>query len=239
MPHLFLFLLALLFLPIHANAQNSGAGCAKHKDFRSRVVFNVNIGTTRYDNRRNSRYLTHKGRESLKSWRRTNEKNVWVSGTDDDAWHTQGLTRGAVKMRTHTNLVGKPYDKYGIYFCPYVRQIVVDIDYASEIYVANEHKQGSCLYNEILAHEERHHDTNVTVVKTLAKRMEADMPKIINMMEGQYISRSHIDKSFDKLKQSVSDALDIYLEEISLRRDEFNAHVDTPEEYKRLSEVCQ
>ncbi|MFK7840612.1 MAG: hypothetical protein AB8B83_09830 [Bdellovibrionales bacterium] len=251
--YFFLLIFLLSGIPVTSFAQESAGqntksrnqkpqkmhGCAKKKNFRSLVDFEVIVKPTRYDHRRTSEYLTNQGRERLKEWRTKHEHNVWVSGSDASDWHTQGVNRGSVSLRTNADLVAKPYDKYGIYYCPYVRRVTVKILYQSEIFIAKEIQKGSCDYRETLAHEEEHHDVNVTVVNTIAKRMEADMPKLIRMMEGRYLSKGQVDQGFEKLKQGISDALKIYLEEISLRRDEFNSLVDTPEEYKRLSTVCR
>ncbi|NCT40714.1 MAG: hypothetical protein GW778_03515 [Alphaproteobacteria bacterium] len=231
MPYLIILSAIIIFIPLSASAQQQKAtGCASHKNFRSQILFDIQIAPTIYNHRMNRKSLTIEGRQRIKNWRKQHENNAWVSGTDDSNWHTQGVTRGGVSMTTNTDLIAKPYDKYGIYYCPYVKKILVTIKYGSEIFIAKDHKKGTCEYNEILAHEERHHETNVTVVETLAMRMEADMPRLIAMMENRYVQKGSVQDEFEKLKQSMSDALDIYLEEITIRKKEFNALVDTPQE---------
>jgi len=128
-------------------------------------------------------------------------------------------TRGQFSIRT---LNGKA--------CVQIKNIEVMLWTKPAIIIASNFKKGTCEYNEILAHEERHHETNVTVVETLAMRMEADMPRLIAMMENRYVQKGSVQDEFEKLKQSMSDALDIYLEEITIRKKEFNALVDTPQE---------
>ena len=90
-----------------------------------------------------------------------------------------------------------------------------------------------------MEHELKHHDTNVIVFETLAKRMEADMPKFIAFMEESYIPKSKVQKSFQDLKAGLQDALKVYMKEITDRKDEFNAYIDTPEEYQRVSAKCK
>ena len=212
--------------------------CAKRKPIRTQIIYNVNIKPTRYIYTHTEKMLTDMSSVS-NDWYEKNKQHAWVSRTQEADWHTQGLTKGSVSMSTNANYIAKPYDRYGMYYCPYIKQLNVDINYGSEIYVARKYKKGTCKFKEIYDHELRHHDTNVTIVEMLAKRMEADTPEIIAFMEGRYIPKEKVDTSFEKLSEGIKDALTIYLDEIMSKKDEFNALIDTPEEYKRLSEVCR
>lgn len=239
-------LLFIMAVTISCMAQASQAqpakrhNCAKYKDFRTQVIFNTKVLPTRYNFTRSTKQLSNEGRERLAEWRKQHADHAWVSGSKAaTGWHTQGVAVGSVKVGAQSALVAKPYDKYGMNYCPYVQKVIVDLEYETEIFIAKEHKKGTCKFNAVMEHELKHHDTNVVVFETLAKRMEADMPKFIAFMEESYIPKSKVQKSFQDLRAGLQDALKVYMKEITDRKEEFNAYIDTPEEYKRVGSLCK
>lgn len=234
-----LLLVTPILHPLMVDVQNS-AGCAKYKNFHTRIEYEVVQEPTQYIYHFSRRALTQQSQNSMEDWKKKHEGHSWLSGLGKNTkWHVNGVNKGAMSVGTEVQLVAKPYDKYGVYYCPYVKSLKVTIKYSSEIFIASEIKKGTCRFNAVDEHELKHHTTNWTVVQTLGKRMEADTRKIIKYLESKYVRREKVQARFENIKQGIRDALHVYGEEIFDRMDEFNEHVDTPDEYRRVSQMCK
>ena len=228
---------ALLSTPYILPAQTSY--CDARKKFRTAVNYEFVIQPTDFVYTMPRAYLTHQGRKRMKDWVAKNRGHAWISGMGGNPkMHVEGVNTGSLRVESNVELIAEPYDRYGVYYCPYVRKLDVRVIYHSEIAIAREIKRGTCKFNAVMEHEMRHHDTNVTVAETLVKRMEADTPAIIDTLERYYVSVDDVQARYKDMMQGVQEALNIYAEEISSRHEEFNAYVDSPEEYKRVSELC-
>lgn len=212
-------------------------GCLDHKKFHTQIEYNLINEPIKFNFHHTRAMLTNRTQESMAEWKQKNIGNAWV--TPDSKIHTNGLAVGGMRLETEYEMVAKPYDMYGAYYCPYVRKIKVNVFHSTEIFIASEIKKGTCEFDAVMEHEFKHHDTNWTVVQTLAKRMEADTPRIIAYLERRYVSVDDIQKGFQVIRDGISDALDVYAQEMSLRKEEFNDLVDTPQEYTRVSEMCE
>lgn len=230
----------LLATPLLLNVQSEGGGCLKFRDYATEIDFKYVSAPIKYDFARTRKTLTNAAKNRTKSWLEQNKGHRWISGAGDyKQWHTNGVTEGSMNVTSEAELVALPYDRYGAYYCPYVKRLKIRVNYASVIKIAREIKKGTCQFNAVMAHEMKHHDANVTVTKTLAKRMEADIPEMIDFMERKYVARQNVHKTFQIIKGGLGDALQVYGEEISSRMKEFNGHIDTPDEYKRVAQTCK
>ncbi len=228
----------LLALPLLVPVQTSV--CDAHKDFRTAVNYELIIEPTTVHSRYSRKHLTRNGAARMKEWVKRHKGHAWLSSMGGNPkMHVNGTNTGKMSIESRVSMVARPFDRYGVYYCPYVKSLDVKVYYKSDIAMAREIPQGSCKYDAVLQHELKHHDTNVTVLNTLIKRMEADTPAIIDVLERFYVEREGVEARFDVIKKGVRDALDIYGEEMSNRREEFNSHVDSPDEYKRVSEMCR
>lgn len=214
----------------------AGNGCLDKKRFNTQIVYNLRKDPIKFNFLHSRDMLTRRTQEGIEEWKQKHAGNAWV--TPNSKWHTNGLAVGGMRLETQYEMVAQPYDMYGAYYCPYVKKITVDVIYSTEIFVAREIEKGTCEFDAVMEHEFKHHDTNWTVVQTLAKRMEADTPKIISFLERRYVSIDKVQDGFQYIREGIGDALDVYSGEMSARKEEFNDLVDTPEEYKRVSEKC-
>lgn len=226
---------ALMIAPLLLGVKSQG--CLDSKKFNTQIEFNVIKEPIRFNFNHTRDMLTRRTKESIEEWKHKHAGNAWVS--HDSKMHTNGLAVGAMRLETEYDMVAQPYDMYGAYYCPYVKKITVDVYHSTEIFIAKEIKEGTCEFDAVMEHELKHHDTNWTVVQTLAKRMEADTPKIIGYLERRYVSVDKVQEGFQNIRNGISDALDVYAEEMSLRKEEFNDLVDTPEEYERVAKMCE
>lgn len=224
----------LLAAPLLFNVETRG--CLDHKKFPTKIEYQVVNEPIQFNFHHSRKMLTRRTQEGLQIWKRRHAGNAWVASASK--WHTNGLAVGGMRIETKTEMVANPYDMYGAYYCPYVKKLNVKIIHTTEIFVAREIKRGTCEFDAVMEHEFKHHDTNWAVVQTLAKRMEADTPKIVAYLERRYVPKGKVQQGFENIKQGIRDALQIYSEEMTLRKEEFNALVDTPEEYQRVSKMC-
>jgi hypothetical protein len=233
--------LSLLAMPLFLEAKTGP--CEKFKNYgKADIIFEVVQNPIEYNYRVSKKALTRMSEDSTKEWIQKHQGHAWLSSRSkgkQPELHTHGVTRGGYNVGIKMEFTAKPYDRYGVYYCPFVKKAHVTINYSSEIFVANDFKQGSCEFNEIMKHEMKHHDTNVTVVKTIADRMNADSTEIIRYMTRQYIPREQVEAYFETMKEGLRDAIQVYGQEMTDRMSEFNAHIDTPEEYVRVSKTCK
>lgn len=231
----------LLVAPFLLNVQSEArGGCLKFKNYATEIDFKFVSAPIKYDFLRTRKTLTNAALDRTKNWLDKNKGHRWVSGAGDyRKWHTNGVTEGSMRVRSEAELVALPYDRYGAYYCPYVKRLKIRVHYASVIKIAREIKKGTCEFNAVMEHELKHHDANLAVTKTLARRMKADLPEMIDYMESKYIARGDVPATFQIIKEGLGDALQVYGEEISSRMTEFNGHIDTPGEYRRVAQTCQ
>lgn len=115
-------------------------------------------------------------------------------------------------------------------------QVEVSLSYIPiVIFIGREFRPGSCAYNEILAHEMRHLDAYL-----------AHLPKVESTV------RSALARRFDTrplyapagrarslLAQEIDSAWMPYIKGELAKAEAVQAAIDTPQEYARLSKVCQ
>lgn len=104
------------------------------------------------------------------------------------------------------------------------------------VYIAHEFERGSCGYQEVLEHELRH----VSVDQAI---MDEYLPQLQTMVEGI------VDNLGPTKVRSVEEANNYYETSLNRQMNQLNAslaathgqkqaQVDTPEEYRRISKVC-
>lgn len=115
----------------------------------------------------------------------------------------------------------------------------VDVEYAfanTAIHVANEIPQGTCIYQEILAHEQRHVSVDGQLLREWQYRLQQDTQYAaynVGTVQGtdqQALMQELQNRLRDKLQQTT----DALLGERARRQ----AQVDTRMEYDRVSRVC-
>lgn len=226
-----ILLAAPLLLPI---AAKKPPGCKADKPFKTEIVINLNIPDTRYNYQLSMAQLTQEQTETTKKWQNKQEDHVWASAD----LMVDGLARGGVGVEQQTHFLAKPYDRYGRYYCPYVKKIVIDVNYNSRIFIASDRKQGSCEFFAVLDHEHKHHNANVTVVKNVVERLKKDLPTILRDLERGYVPRSEVDGGFNNLQEGLTDMMKVYSAYMFENMEKENEPIDTPAEYERVHAAC-
>ena len=228
-----ILLAAPLLFPV-ADAARPATGCAAEKPFKTRVTFNIDIPDNRYNYKLSARQMTREHKFGMAEWKGKHEDHAWAAAD----LQVDGLARGGIGITQNANFLGKPYDRYGSYYCPYIKDIEINIHYNTLIFIASELQQGTCRFFAVLDHEHKHHDSSVAVVMEVAKRLKKDMPSIIAELESRYVKRSEVEGGFNNLSQGLRDALQVYSAHMLEKMNEVNDQIDAPEEYERVDAAC-
>lgn len=227
-------LIAVLLLPAPSYAAKYRA-CAGVKDFKTALKLDLAIPGPYFDFSQSRKQLNSDRKEAHEEWLKKNGmQTVWSA----DRMETMGLASGGWGLVSQYRAVAKPYDSYGTAYCPYFSVIELNMMYRTIISIPKDFKKGGCVFNIIMEHEMRHHETNMAVAREVVARLEKDLPTIIAEIEtsGSYVPRNRVDARFQFLQDSLEGAIDIYLQEnmkAEMRRR--NEKIDSPEEYERSS----
>jgi hypothetical protein len=229
-----LALVAALLLPDSSYAAKYRA-CAGAKDFRTALKIDLAVPGPYFDFSQSRKQLNSDRQEAHEEWLKKNGmQTVWSA----DRMETLGLASGGWGLVSQFRAVAKPYDTYGTAYCPYFSAIELNMMYRTIISIPKDFKKGGCVFNTIMEHEMRHHETNVAVAREVVARLERDLPTIVAEIEtsGSYVSRNQVDARFKFLRDSLEGAVNIYIQEnmrTEMRRR--NEKIDSPEEYERSS----
>ena len=227
-PAFFILIIAILF-PRLANATDA-AGCAAYKPAKTRININFLLPDPIYDFQRDIASL-NKDHKQHEEWLAANNmQSVWKSSDME----TEGRAETGLGMVSKAAFIGKAYDTYGTYYCPYVTEINIELMLRTIIVIPTKFPQGGCKHALILEHELKHHKTNTDVATEYRQKLERDLLVIVDMMENTepYVKRQNVDAAMERLKTGLKDAIEIYLTDAMMtelaRR---NGLVDSPQEY--------
>ncbi|NTU77094.1 MAG: hypothetical protein HGA90_04695 [Alphaproteobacteria bacterium] len=123
-------------------------------------------------------------------------------------------------------------------FCARVQHLDARIGYKDvTVYVASEFSPGSCSYQEILAHEQKHIEVNRQLLQEYAPLIKQKLTSFLKL-NGMFIvpNGAYANKL---LREKVT----AVIQEVSLRMLEENKKrqklIDSPEEYARTKTACQ
>jgi len=228
-------LAATLLLPI-ADEAPVRKGCAAKKPFNTEIVFNVDLPQPKYNQSMTREQLTNADGQAkiLEEWKTEHEDHAWASKD----LSVEGVARGGSGVMTRTQMIGRAYDRFGKYYCPYVKKVEINIIYNTQIFIAKERQKGTCEFNATMDHEMRHHEANVGAVKDILTQLKKDLPSMIAFMEKKYIPKHEVQEKFDAIQIGLRDAIEIYGDQIGHEMDKRNKPIDSPEEYERVSNLC-
>ena len=122
-------------------------------------------------------------------------------------------------------------------YCASLRDVNVTLAYSnSAIYVAREIPYGSCVHDEVLAHERQHIEIDRQLMLDMRDDINTNLQRVVNSI-GQIRAGSQ-SAAVDGLKRRIDSGLvnvyEIYAQERADRQQSF----DSPEEYRRIGQVC-
>ncbi|HNL12818.1 MAG TPA: hypothetical protein PKJ92_03130 [Accumulibacter sp.] len=146
-----------------------------------------------------------------------------------------GLTRGTavVKFETRSPTLR---DRNGRWECT-SPQIQISYGFSPlTIYVANEFPRGSCAWQEIYDHEQRH-------VAAYRQHVIALEPSLTDSLRQRFINRGiwrgSVGETSAALQRELSERWLPYIKRQISQVEAAQARIDSPEEYNRVAESCQ
>ena len=209
------------------------------------VNINLTIPEAAYNYQKSLKELTSKGFEGTVEWlQKQGIQSVGVAKHLGQFYNIRGVASGGYAYAMDYRMQAKFVDSYGVYYCPYLTEVNIELFYGSTIYIAKEIPRDSCEFNEVMKHEWKHHTANVMAIQTYSERLKKDLPIIARDIELKYgyVDRSKVQATFDSIKQDVKDMIDIYYETIRNDSEKRNDMIDTPAEYDRVDasiELCE
>ncbi len=234
----FIIALSVLLFPLMAHA----ATCQGSKGFTTALNVNLETPPPVLDLKRSLSDINEGQNEAHEEWLKKNGmQTIWKA----ENMETAGTTAGAWGSFVDFKMTATAADTYGLLVCPYFKQINLNLMYRSIISIPKEFPGGSCAYKVIMTHELKHHNTNVKIVQDAVARFRKDLPLLVTEIEksGAASPRGQIDATIATIKQKISDAFKIYLEDtIAREMKKQNELIDSPEEYTkgtRLLDECK
>ncbi len=103
------------------------------------------------------------------------------------------------------------------------------------VYIAKEFPAGSCAYNEIYEHEQRHVKAYQEHLAAIAK----DLEEALKRRFGEGLWHGPIGQTKVLLQQELNERWLPYIQREIRRVDDTQALIDTPEEYARVADSCE
>jgi len=186
------------------------------------VDFQTQAPTTRYDNSLNV----------------TGIRNLFQTrGMPVGGPHVQALgvtyVTPAFGLQAHTRAT---VDRKGA--CVYLESVQATFSLRDQhVYIASEYPTGSCEYNAIKDHEDQHVSINTRTLKEYAPRVRAELERLLAAEKPVFASRPD---TVTKAKvQELSRRMNTILDAFQATMSQRNAVIDTPQNYKAISEICK
>ena len=241
--NLFSVFVLLFFVAFPSYAQKRT--CDHIKKPKLKVNINLEIPEATYDYSKSTEELTDDQFENTVEWiQKQGIRSVGIAEHLGQYVTIRGLASGGYAYAMNYKMQAKHVDKYGVYYCPYLTEVNIDLFYVTKIFIASEIPKNTCEFNEVMKHEWKHHTANVVAIKTYSDRLKKDLPTIAREIELQhgYVDRSLVDPTFEKIKTSVRDMIEVYYDSIWKDSRSRNALIDTQEEYQRVDsaiDLCE
>ena len=146
--------------------------------------------------------------------------------------YARGLTESDVSVRTRYEMLVSP--EAGGLFCVSFQSITVELQLAMRVHVASELKAGSCLYNAALQHEQGH----VIVERKMLPRAKARVAVVLTGVAARTETAGDAGVAQRSLRATADAAIQQAMREIAAQKKRQQSVLDTPDEYRRVSQAC-
>ncbi len=150
---------------------------------------------------------------------------------------TLGLTLANLQIEVATKV---STSKVAGGYLAYLSDVNVKMYYGDIIVLIDKkYKRGTCQYEVIAAHEDKHVEISRTVMNFYAPYIQKEIEKIIKNIEPEVIRNPANASSLNiKYSRIIQNGLNPMLALIEEQLDKGNSKLDTPEEYKKESAKC-
>jgi len=215
-----LWLLSIALATIPAQAQASNTECPPYSE--PRINITRIYDQPRYDTSLDVNAIYNMARNIQYKSRASNELPV-------------GLTSSLQQLNTSFEISAQTLPNGAV--CAQITTLEMRYGFAeTTVYIANELEEGSCGFQEVLAHEHKHVATDIDVMEQTLPQLNILASGILNHLGAIKVS------SVEEANNYYSNALNRQMDELSASfsatHDAQQSQVDTPEEYKRISTSC-
>jgi len=153
-----------------------------------------------------------------------------------DKWKTQGLMSSKFpnyQLQAKISAYSYPDLKKACYF---IEQINFDWVFAPTIYIAKEHKKNSCKYNTVIAHERRHVEIDIEILKKYKDAIKNNLEEQTSKpIETGLIDEDPEINLLNRIEENLKPVIDQMIKERNYRQ----SQIDTVEEYKKMDKICK
>lgn len=153
----------------------------------------------------------------------------------ESRFETLGLSEPDFNLETNSQIVVTVSNENGA-VCAGIEPGEIHIRMAPKIFVASDFRKGSCLYDEIMTHEERHHEVD----RRLFTEYAADATRRLaqDLKARPFISVPEASMAQAAMRARVDQAMNDALVEFAKRREAEQGEIDTYTEYHRIANAC-
>lgn len=153
--------------------------------------------------------------------------------------HVGGLMRGGVSIKSQVQVSTLTYPR-SRQVCQWIDNVEVNVTIDPKIYIAREHKRGTCRHNAIMEHEMKHIQVDRDIVKRAVPMIRQRLEKAVRDVGivGPKDARDQ-NKYQRKINQYIADEIADINEIINIERRKRQQAVDTLEEYERVANMCR
>ena len=153
--------------------------------------------------------------------------------------HVGGLMKGGISVNSQVQVMTLTYPR-SRQICQWIDRMDVNINIDPKIYIARDHKQGSCKHKAILDHEMKHIFVDREAVKKYMPIIKRQLEIAVRKVG---IVGPKSDRDVNKYQKKITDYMDKELRSITEKmyaeRKGKQQGVDTLEEYERVSRQCR
>lgn len=149
-----------------------------------------------------------------------------------------GLMSGSIQVKSNFQVSNLGYESLNL-VCLWMDQVNIDISMAPTIYIASEHKQGTCRHNAVMEHELKHVATDKQIAAEYTPKIKAALNNALARVgvvgpKPMREQPAYQKKMMDYLGAEVRKVTDQMYE---VRKQRQQA-VDSLAEYERVSRLC-
>jgi hypothetical protein len=153
--------------------------------------------------------------------------------------HVGGLMKGGISVESKIQVASLTYPR-SRQTCQWIDNMDVTIRIDPKIYIARDHKQGTCRHKAILDHEMKHVFVDREIVKKYIPVIQAELRTAIRKVG---IVGPKAERDQRRYQKKISDYMDKRLKLVSEKmyteRGERQQAIDTLAEYERVASLCR
>lgn len=147
-----------------------------------------------------------------------------------------GLGGGSMSVDLDINFESK---SEGSVSCLRIKKIAADFTIHPAVMIARNYQSGSCEYRAVQAHEKKHIDTFIRFQKEYAPKLKNRIHRVAREY-GHPKAMASVNRDFmqKEMQQSISIAMDEYMEDMQQVVMKRQLKIDSAEEYARVAAQC-